>query len=163
MSTGALILARLSDPEKLLSTAEFLERSEFVECWNAVDGHVDLVAKIKTSAANLPEQFQTLAGIDDLQVYDLTDESGNLVCNPELSHAFLFLDIQPDTLNTVKSLLRTYKNIIFCSQVNGTSELIAVLNGTSFQEIDQIVNRGIRTIDGVLRVKQDRVINLKQI
>jgi hypothetical protein len=38
-----------------------------------------------------------------------------------------------------------------------------VISGDNFQSIDHTVNDQIRPTDGVLRVKQDRVINLKQI
>ena len=43
------------------------------------------------------------------------------------------------------------------------AELVAVVNGDSFQSIDRAVNDQIRLIDGVLRLKQDRVINLRNI
>jgi hypothetical protein len=163
MSSGALLLARLSDPELLISTAEVFEHSEFVDCWNAVDGHVDLVALIKTSAAALPAQFRNLPGIDEMFVFDLTDDGAKLVCELSLSHSFLFLEVESDKLASIQSRIKTLAQVIFCSRIHDRNELVAVISGDNFQSIDHMVMDQIRPIDGVLRVKQDRVINLKQI
>jgi len=163
MSNGALLLARLSDPERLIPTAEVFEHSEFVECWNAVDGHVDLVAMIKTPASALPAQLRNLPGIDEMYVFDLTDDGAKLVCQLNLSHSFVFLEVEADKLAQIRTKLKALKQVIFCSQIESKNELVAVISGESFQSIDRTVNDQIRATDGVLRLKQDRVINLKQI
>lgn len=163
MSNGALLLARLSDPERLIPTAEVFEHSEFVECWNAVDGHVDLVAMIKTPASALPAQLRNLPGIDEMYVFDLTDDGAKLVCELNLSHSFVFLEVEADKLAQIRTKLKGLKQVIFCSQIESKNELVAVISGESFQSIDHTVNDQIRKTDGVLRLKQDRVINLKQL
>ena len=163
MSSGALLLVRLSDPERLIPTAEVFEHSEFVDCWNAVDGHVDLVALIKTPASALPAQFRNLPGIEEMHVFDLTDDSTKLVCELSLSHSFLFLEVEADRLTDVQSRIKALAQVIFCSRMHDRNELVAVISGENFQSIDHMVNYKILPIDGVLRVKQDRVINLKQI
>lgn len=163
MSNGSLLLARLSDPERLIPTAEVFEHSEFVECWNAVDGHVDLVAMIKTPASALPAQLRNLPGIDEMYVFDLTDDGAKLVCQLNLSHSFVFLEVEADKLAQIRTKLKGLKQVIFCSQIESKNELVAVISGESFQSIDSTVNDQIRATDGVLRLKQDRVINLKQI
>jgi hypothetical protein len=68
MSSGALLLARLSDPENLVPAAEVIEHSDIVECWNAVDGHVDLVAKLNAPPSALLEQIRSLGGNPELEV-----------------------------------------------------------------------------------------------
>jgi hypothetical protein len=163
MSSGALLLARLSDPERLIPTAEIFEHSEFVDCWNAVDGHVDLVALIKTPASALPPQLRNLPGIDEMYVFDLTDDGAKLVCELSLAHSFLFLDVEAEKLMLVQTKIKALKQVIFCSRILDRNELVAVISGDNFQSIDHTVNDQIRPTDGVLRVKQDRVINLKQI
>jgi hypothetical protein len=163
MSSGALLIARLSDPERLVPTAQFLEHSEFVDCWNAVDGHVDLVAKIKTPASMLPDQIRNLPGIEELYAFDLSDESGNLVCDPAYAHSFVFLEVEHDRISSVRDRLRSLKEVAFCAPIQGTDELVIVIRGDTFTAIDRTINDQIRTTDGVLRLKQDRVISLKQI
>jgi hypothetical protein len=163
MSSGALLLARLSDPERLIPTAEIFEHSEFVDCWNAVDGHVDLVALIKTPASALPAQLRNLPGIEEMYVFDLADDGAKLVCELSLSHSFLFLEVEADKLVQIQARIKSLMQVIFCARIQTKDELVAVISGENFQSIDHMVNDQIRPIDGVLRLKQDRVINLKQI
>ncbi len=163
MSTGALLLARISDPENLVPAAELLEQSDIVECWNAVDGHVDLVAKLSAPPTDLLEELHSLSGEQDLDVIEISDETGKLLCNPSLSYSFVFLEVEQDKLAIVRDRLSALPQVSFCSTKHDSSEIIAAVNGTTFQAVDRTVNEQIRPIDGVLRLKQDRVINLKQI
>ncbi len=163
MSPGALLLARLSDPEVLVPAAELLEHSEIVECWNAVDGHVDLVAKLTASPTALLQQMRSLGGIADLNVIEISGETGNFMCSPNLCYSFAFLEVEQGKINSIREHLAGIQEVVFCSLKNDNTEIIAAVSGNTFQSIDRIVNDQIRPVDGVLRLKQDRVINLKQI
>ena len=163
MSTRALLLARMSDPESLIPVAEILEHSEFVDCWNAVDGHVHLVANLNAPAAELLEEIWNVGGIENVKVLELSDETGSILCNPSLCYSFVFLEVEPAKRSTIREQLSALKQVGFCSSREDGAELVAVVNGSSFQSIDRAVNEQIRLIDGVLRLKQDRVINLKNI
>ena len=163
MSPGALLLARLSDPEKLVPAAEVLEHSEIVECWNAVDGHVDLVAKLTSSPTALLQQMRGLGGITDLNVIELSDETGTFLCSSALCYSFAFLEVEPGKVKSIRERLAAIPEVVFCSLKNDSTEIIAAVSGSTFQSVDRIVNEQVRPIDGVLRLKQDRVINLKQI
>jgi hypothetical protein len=163
MSNRALLLARMSDPESLVPAAEVLEHSEIVDCWNAVDGHVDLVAKLNAPAAELLEEIRAIGGIGNLELLELSDETGSILCNPSFCYSFVFLEVEPAKKLAIQEQLSALKQVGFCSSREDGAELIAVVNGPSFQSIDRAVNEQIRLIDGVLRLKQDRVINLKNI
>ena len=163
MSPGSLLLARLSDPEILVPAAQFLENSDIVECWNAVDGHVDLVAKLSAPPTALLEQIRSLGGVQDIHVIELSDESGTFLCNPAMCYSFVFLEVEEGKLAFVRDRLATMEEVPFSSSDENGGEVIAAVNGNTFQSIDRTVNEKIRPIDGVLRLKQDRVINLKQL
>jgi len=163
MSTRALLLARMSDPESLVPVAEILEHSEIVDCWNAVDGHVDLVAKLNAQPAELLEEIWKVGGIDDVEVIELSDETGSILCNPSFCYSFVFLEVEPAKRSAIRDQLSALQQVGFCSSREDGAELVAVVNGASFQSINRAVNEQIRPIDGVLRLKQDRVINLKNI
>ncbi len=163
MSTGALLLARLSDPETLVPAAEFLEHSDIVECWNAVDGHVDLVAKLRESPTDLLAQIQGLGGEQDLDVIELTAESGALFCNPAICSSFVFLEVERDKCSAILNRIAGLTQVPFRSSRLGSDEIVALVTGSTFQAIDRVIADEIRPLDGVLRLKQDRVINLKQL
>lgn len=163
MSSGSLLLARLSDPENLIPAAEVLEHSEIVECWNAVDGHVDLVAKLSAPPTKLLEQIRGLGGVQELDVIEISDESGKFLCNPAFCYSIVFLEVESGKLASIRDRLAAISQVSFCSSKQDSSEIIAAVSGNTFQSVDRAINEQIRPIDGVLRLKQDRVINLKQI
>lgn len=163
MNASALLLARMSDPESLVPAAKVLERSEIVEWWYAVDGHIDLIAKLRAPSRELLNEIRGFAGMQNVQVFELSDGSGNLLCNPSSCYSFVFLEVEAERLGTIRKVLADLKEVIFCASRRGASELIAVVSGDSFQSIDRIIDDQLRVIDGVLRLKQDRIINLKQI
>jgi hypothetical protein len=163
MSAGALLLARFSGPEGLVPAAEVLEHSEIVECWNAVDGHIDLVAKLNAPPSELLERLRNLSGIQEAVSLDLSDETGALVCDPGSAHSFVFLDVERLKNAIIHAKLQALDAVAFCSSMHDGTELVAVISGTNFHAIDRTINEQIRTIDGVLRLKQDRVINLRQL
>lgn len=163
MSPGALLLARLSDPEHLVPAADVLEHSDIVECWNAVDGHIDLVAKLTAPPAALLEQMRSLADAENLHVVELSDESGTMLCDPASCSCFAFLEVEQEKLASIRERLATIKEVAFCSSKKDSSEIIAAVSGSSFQSVERIIEEQIRPIDGVLRLKKDRVINLRQI
>jgi hypothetical protein len=163
MSPGALLLARLSDPEHLVPAAEILEHSEIVECWNAVDGHIDLVAKLTASPDALLESMRRLTESENLHIVELSDESGTMLCDPASCSCFAFLEVEQGNVDSVRDRLATIREVVFCSSKKDSTEIIAAVSGPSFQTVERIIDEQIRPIDGVLRLKLDRVINLKQI
>jgi DNA-binding Lrp family transcriptional regulator len=163
MSRGSLLLARLADHEHLVPAAEILEHSDIVEGWNAVDGHINLVAKLKAPSQQLVDQIRGLGGAQELEVIQLSDETGTFRCDPSLCSSFVFLEVEAAKLADVLSRLSTLQQVAFCSSRQGSSELIAVVNGATYQLLDRTIDELIRPIDGVLRLKRDRVINLKQL
>jgi DNA-binding Lrp family transcriptional regulator len=163
MSVASLLLFRFSDPQKLVPAAEELEHSKIVDCWNAVDGHIDLVAKVNAEPTALIERIRTLGGIGEVHVLGLVEEAGKLLCDPAFAHSFVFLEVERERLSAVREKLLNLQHIEFCSSIEGSEELVIVVSGSAFHSIDRIVEDEIRTIDGVLRLKQDRVIDLKQI
>ncbi len=153
----------MSDPESLVPAAEILEHSEIVDCWNAVDGHVDLVAKLNAPPSGLIEEIESLGGVEGVEILELAEESGSIICNPSFCYSFVFLEVEPAKSHQIRGKLSAFEQVVFTSSREDGAEIIAVVHGASFQSINRIVDEQIRTIDGVLRLKQDRVISLKNI
>jgi hypothetical protein len=75
----------------------------------------------------------------------------------------VFLEVEQGKLAFVRDRLATMEQVPFCSSKLDSNEIIAAVKGNTFESVDRTINEQIRPIDGVLRLKQDRVINLKQI
>lgn len=161
MSAGAYLLARFSDPEKLLPAAKLLQSADTVARWDAVDGHVHLV--VRTHSAAPADSLRSLGGLEQLARFDITkDNDSGETFDPTLAHAYLFVETEPDKRETVAKAVTALPEVLFCSTTTGGCDLVAVIRGPRFSAIDNIIAEKIRPLDGVLRVKHDRIIDLRQ-
>ena len=164
MTVGSYVLARFSDPEKLLPAIRAVQACEPVVRWSAVDGHVHLVMKVATPAAALPEPLKRLEGVDRLLTYDiLLDAEQNTQIDPAMAHAYLFLEVEITKLDKVRATLTAMPEVLFCSTTHGGCDLVALITGGNFDAVDHIINDNIRMLDGVLRLKQNYVIELTKL
>jgi len=164
MNVGAYILARFTDTDKLLPAINNLKKCEQVLRWDAVEGHVNLIIKIKTSSTHLPEEIKKMEGVVDLKSYDiLNDGEQSIIFDRKYCHSYLFIECEPVKTEKIKDFIQAMDNCLFASKVRGGCDIIAILRGESFITIDRIVNDNVRILDGIVRMKTNRVIDLKQI
>lgn len=163
MSLGAYVLARFNDPEKLLPAMQKVQSCEPVQHWHAVDGHVHLVMKVRGNAASLPETLQRLDGLDRLLAYDIVSDGEHHGGDPSLAHAYVFLEIEPNKVESVCAGLKKMPEMLFCSTTRGGCDAVVLLQGVSFDALDYAIENNIRMLDGVLRLKRNYVIELTQL
>ena len=165
MSVGTYVLARFSDTEKLLPAIEKLKTCEQVRRWNAVEGHVHLIIKTKTSSASLPDTIKKLDGLSEILSYDiLSDGQGeDKDFDSKYCYSYVFIECESAKTEKIINSLQTEDGILFASSVRGGCDIVALVRGDTFSAIDRIVNEKISILDGILRMKTDRVIDLKQI
>jgi DNA-binding Lrp family transcriptional regulator len=164
MTVGSYVLARFSDPEKLLPAIRTVQACVPVQRWHAVDGHVHLVMKVAAPAAALPDQIKRLDGLDRLLTYEIMlDAELNTQIDPAMAQAYLFLEVEITKLDKVRTRLTAMPEVLFCSTTRGGCDLVALVSGGTFDAIDHIINDKIRMLDGVLRLKQNYVIELTKL
>jgi DNA-binding Lrp family transcriptional regulator len=70
------------------------------------------------------------------------------------------LDVDREKLERVYPVLRLTENILYCDFTSGNYNIIMMVFGTQFSEIDKIIESKIINLDGVLKVKEYPVINI---
>ncbi len=164
MSAGAYLLAHFSDPNKLIPAVEALGRLEPVTRWHAVDGHMHLVIKAGAADRSLYEELRKIDGIDQLIRYQIVQDGENtLILDPALAHAYIFVETEPTETENVHAKLEAMPDIVFCSSTSGGCDLVAVVKGANFDAVNRTVLERVRVLDGVVRVKHDRIITLTQL
>jgi len=161
MSTGAYILVKFNDREKLLPAVATVGGLPDVSKWDAVDGHHDLVIKMVTENPSSIKKIQKLDGFSELVSCTLESPPDSEVSlSEEHSYSYLFIETERYQQNAVQSHLEKNDAIVFCAPAKGGCDLVALVKGENFDRIDRMVNNDIRQLDGVLRMKQDRIILL---
>lgn len=165
MSAAAYVLARFSHADKLIPAIAALKTCPQVQRWDAVEGrHFQLVLKISPPAVPLPNELRQIDGVRELTTFEiLADVDHGAQLAPQVCHAYLFIECEPGKLASVTAVLDGLEQVATCSQVRGGCDLVVIVRGDSFQAIDRLVNDKIQHLDGILRLKKNRVIDLKQL
>ncbi len=164
MSTGAYVLVKFDDRSKLLPAVETIDAIEQIQSWNAVDGHFNLVLKLNSNDPKAIEQIRKLDGCSRLSSCEFkTDNGSEVTLSPDLAYSYVFIETERFQQQAVQTLLEKNDAIEICTPVTGDCDLVALVKGETFDQIDRAVNNGIRPLDGVVRLKQDRIIFLDRL
>ncbi|NOY87947.1 MAG: Lrp/AsnC family transcriptional regulator, partial [FCB group bacterium] len=161
MNNGAYIIIKFDDHEKLLPALQTLSGNQQVSKWDAVDGYYDLIVKLKEYDSSYIEQLKKIDGATELIDCELINDNeheGNL--SSDFLYSYLFIECDKNEQDSLLSTIEKNEAIVFCSSTSGKYNLIAMAQGKSFDDIDKLIDNNIRTLNGVLRLKQDRIIKL---
>lgn len=75
-------------------------------------------------------------------------------------YSYVLLDVDREKLDKIYPILRLTDNILYCDYTEGNYNLILMVHGTQFSEIDKLIENKIISLDGVLKVKEYPVINI---
>lgn len=161
MQAGNYLLAKFSSRKELLPAAELLNKSDAVKRWNAVDGYYSLVIKTNGKDSGLVKSLKKLDGFAELsQCKLIADNEAADLFSDDLTHAFLFMEVDRSSKEPLISKLGECATVSFCSETEGAFDLVCLTSAENFDIIDRTVAEEIRHYDGILRMKQDRVIHL---
>jgi hypothetical protein len=162
MNVGAYVLARFSDHEKLVPAVAQVQQCEHLRHWSAVDGHVNLIVKLKSYSSSPPDLLKKMEGVKELLPYEIeTDHDTGIEFDPRFCYTYLFIESESAKIQAIFQSLTSMSEIVSSSVVRGGCDIIAVVKGSSFLEINRTIDANIRNLDGILRLKADRVIDLK--
>ncbi|MFQ5498728.1 MAG: Lrp/AsnC ligand binding domain-containing protein [Candidatus Zixiibacteriota bacterium] len=161
MNSGSYFLVRFDDKAQLLPAIESLGSRKQVRRWDAVDGYYNLVLRLSDKALALPDELRKLEGFSSFSRCDLIDEQDDLASIDDYPAAsYLFIETEKERRREVKTALELMDAVIACAPVTGSYDLVVVIAADSFSEIERIVQRQLASLDGVLRLKQDRILRL---
>ena len=163
MSNGACILAHFADQEKLILAATKLSADRAISRWDAVDGHVHLVAwssDVKSARGSIAK----LDGVDQVTAYETAQATAATApLDPSRCYAYVFVEAEEAKRIQVGKALSEIPEIVSCTAARGGCDIIAIVSGETFSQVDAVIRDRIRPLDGVLRLKHNRIIDLKQL
>ncbi|MBN1548191.1 MAG: response regulator [Syntrophaceae bacterium] len=110
----------------------------------------------------LPEDVVNIIGTFDKAI-------GRDKVNPEgMSNAsfqksassYVFLEIEKEKLETIFPTLYINEQVVSCDCINGKFDIVLLMQGSSFAEIDRNIQAKIKPLDGILRIKETPIIKL---
>ncbi len=75
-------------------------------------------------------------------------------------YSYVLVDVDREKLEQIYPVLRLTENVLYCDYTFGNYNLILMIYGSQFGEIDKIIEKKIINLDGVLKVKEYPIINI---
>lgn len=165
MSAGAYVLVKFNDREKLIPAIESLNDASAITRWNAIDGEYNLVLKLSGSKETVIDRVRKLDGFSALLSCDIEadNEPDDSLAEVDFAYSYVFIEAEAEKKQAVETALSKLDAVAFCSPASGDADFVALVKGQTFDAIDRVVNDRMRVIDGVVRLKQDRVIHLDRV
>ena len=165
MSAGAYLLVKFNDREKLLPAIQSLNGADGISRRIAIDGDYSLLLKLKDKDESVLDRVRRLDGFSSVLFCELRadNEPDDSLIATDYSYSYVFIETEKDRKKSVQQELSNISEVAFCSLTTGDADLVALVKGQNFSTIDRVVNNQMRVIDGVVRLKQDRVIHLDRV
>jgi len=163
VSSSAYILIRFSHKSFAANASDTLNNLKYVTRWDAVDGYYNIIATTKDSSQDI-EQLRTLEGQVEITVCKLSDQINNIEFDEEKVYSYALIESDSIANQTLNEQIKTMDGIISCNSSDSRYNLIVLTTADNFNKIDRLIIKDIEPLDGVLRLKQHRIIssNVKQ-
>jgi DNA-binding Lrp family transcriptional regulator len=162
----AVLILSIPDRERLVPVAEGLKSVKGVIAWQAVDGNANLVTLVEGSADPLLDYLHSTAGAVSMTMCEAsTDPNGEqpLTFSSDLTQAWVFADVEEARKAEIQRRLRSIPEVSVMWAARGGCDLIALVSGKTLDEVDRVISQQIQPLDGVLRLKRNRIINLNSL
>lgn len=110
-------------------------------------------AKLDDSTASIIETVETA----------LFDESTGALKNREIGHrvcSYVAIEVETGKINQVYPMLRLRDEVVYCDTTKGKFNLVMLVTGHHFTEIDRFIQQRLINTDGILKVKEYPIVNL---
>lgn len=166
VSRLAILQLSIPDNERLLPVAAGLDSIKGLVSWQAVDGNANIVALISGSADPLLDHLHKTAGEISMTMCETLPEQNNGAgpsFTSDCCYAWVFADIEESLRAGIQKQLSTIPQITNSWAARGGCDLVALVSGKTLDEVDRIISQQIQPLDGVLRLKRNRIINLNSL
>ncbi len=160
MTDGTYIFVRFSDRQNLEKAPEQIEKLTGLVRWDALDGNFQLALRMSDRSAAALEMIKALDGVaETVECRIVKAADGTEPLDPDFCHAYVLAETENDKRDAVQASVAGIDKVLICDTTEGLCDLVAVVRGETFDEVDRIITRKITPVDGLLRLKQDRILS----
>ncbi len=189
-SVSAYALLNFSDSANLSEVYQDMYFMDNVLYCDAIKGEFDMALllqapKLSDLHAIIDDKIKKLPGIKDICFLPvespLLSESVNNIIgtvdkalgrekenaeNPNNANfwksasSYVFLEIDKEKLESIYPTLYMNDQVVSCDNIKGKYDIVLLMQGASFAEIDRNIQNKIKPLDGVLRIKESPIIKL---
>jgi len=159
VTDGSFLFARFDDRRRLAGVGDKLQSLDAVSRWDAVDGYFGLAVKLKGSSDADVKYIQALEGLTEAVESRIVSGTTTKPADPELRQAYVLVEADPDRIEQICAGIAKFEDTLSCHRTEGRYGLVVILQSESFDRIDRTIDDRISILDGVLRLKEGRIIS----
>ncbi len=189
-SVSAYALVSLDDSANLLSTYRKLYYHENVLYCDAIRGEYDLVLLLQAATIDgikevVERQIKTMPGVAGASMLTVNapmfaenvinimgsvdkalgrDKGEDMVTPNQTARtrvsSYVMLEVEKEKLEGIYPALYFNDQVVNCECTDGTFNIVLLMKGTSFSEIENIIKGKFKIMEGVLRIKEYPIITL---
>ncbi len=160
MTEELFVFIRFGDRTMLPSASTALDQLDGLSRWDAVNGYFNLAIKMTAPSEENFQKLRALEGAEELAVCKVVDHpKTEKTFDPDQCQSYLLLETDADQRDGIQSAISAHRDVLFCHRTDGPYNLVAGVQSRTFDAIDNLVKEHIRPLDGILRLKQDRIIS----
>lgn len=184
VSVSAYLTLRVTDPEKSMDIYMKLYNMDGVQRCEAVRGEVDIIVLLQADSEDeidkLFEKIGSMGGVEvvsmsrverpklDRDVHDFITTYSDLVKKAATqtsakrpgTTSYVIVDIDKDAIQQVFTTVFFIDEVVFCDVIENGSKLVGMITGESAVGAKPRIIEKLSQIEGVLRVREAKVIKI---
>jgi CheY-like chemotaxis protein len=74
--------------------------------------------------------------------------------------SYILMEVEKEKMDDIYPTLRLDENVVYCDYTTGKFNLVLMVTGSYFDEIDRFISEKVISLDGVLKVKEYPIVSL---
>jgi CheY-like chemotaxis protein len=185
-SVSAYLTIRITDPDRSMEIFDSLYRMDGVQTCEAVRGDFDIIILAQASSrGEIDELFREIASMDGIEVSSMSQverpkldrdvnefidvyqkavkqEAGAAAARQPGTTSYVIVDIDPEAIQQIFTTVFFIDGVVFCDVIEDGTKLVGMLTGQGAVGRTPKIIEKLSQIDGVLRVREARVIKLME-
>jgi len=185
LSKSAFMMLKINKDANFFSIYRELYFMDNVLYCDATQGEYDIILLVHADTIGeckeiLENRVKKMDGVDEVDFMKIGTITGNekireIIEDAEITLSddkakernfsqrvcsYVLIALENDHLEKVYSVLHSEENVAFCDVTTGKYNLVLMVHGSYFTEVDRFVENKIIGLDGVLKVKKFPVVNM---
>ncbi len=185
-SVSAYLTIRVTDPDRSMEIYTELYRMESVQCCEAVRGDFDIIILVQASSQDeIKALFDKIAAIDGVEIVSMSEIErpkldrdvdefikiySDAVKKPAQTSpgqhpgtaSYIIVDIDKKAIQQIFTTVYFIDDVVFCDVIEDGTKLVGMIIGHGAVGRAPRVIEKLSEIDGVLRVREAKVIKLSE-
>ena len=122
---------------------------------------LDAVKEAEFLPISVPVLNDNIKDIINSAGISLSEEmTGNARNSKQSVCSYILAEVEREKLGDIYPVLKLTDNVVYCDFTSGKYNIIMMVHGTHFSQIDKFIENKLINLDGVLKIKEYPIINI---